>query len=317
MYKYKLSIIIPTYNTAQYLEQTLNVLVCQSLEGCEIIIIDDNSSDNTEKIVSDFQEKYNNIKYFKNKTNQGQGFSRNIGLEHCCGKFVTFLDSDDWPDLITYETAVNALEKNSKCDLAIWGIKNEYSNKKSSHIRTDYKVCNTINKEVALSLLCDTYSLDITVSSYLGSKIFRNSFLTSNNILFDNILFEDVVFSFKSILYAEKIMLLPNIYTHYYQRAHSIVHSFTEKHISDMFKAFAYIQEIDNAEFLRHYKDYVSLVEKCSKTLFRLLYTNIEDPIRQKELLRFYFEHLFNFCSVEQILEYMDPERIKKVLLNF
>lgn len=317
MYKYKLSIIIPAYNTAKELERTLNVLVCQRLQDCEIIIINDNSSDNTEEVIFRFQKQYNNIKYLKNTKNQGAGLSRNIGFQHSTGEFITFLDSDDWPDLIAYETAVDILERNADCDFVIWGIKHEYNNRRSSYIRTDYKSYHKITKELALSLLCNTYSLDVTVSSYLGSKIFRSNFLKYNEICFNDILFEDVVFSFKSIIYANKIILLPNIYTHYYQRMHSIVHSFTKQHISDMFKVFVDIQELVNKEFVYYSRDFASLIEKCSKTLFNLLYANIEDPIKQKEYLCFYFEQLLGFCSIEKILAYIDSERIKNVLLNF
>lgn len=317
MNKCKLSIIIPTYNTALFLKHTINVIINQRLKDYEIIIVDDNSKDNTKEIVTSFMDKYKNIKYLKNNKNFGAGVSRNIGYEYSSGEYVTFIDSEDWADLATYKTAVDFLDENPDCEIAIWGIKNEFTNQRSSFIRTDYKVCNIIDKELALSLLCNTYSLDITISSYLGSKIFRNSFLKMNNIYFDNILFEDVVFSFKSILYAQKVVLLPNIYTHYYQRPNSTIHSFTEKHICDMFKAFAYIRAIINNDFLLYKDNFSSLVEKCCKTLFKIMYDNIEDKEQQKKMLCCFFKHFLGFCSIENILDYLDPDRTKNLLLNF
>lgn len=317
MCRYKLSIIIPTYNTAKHLERTINVLINQSLKDCEIIIVDDNSTDKTEEVVASFKKDHNNIKYLKNNKSLGAGISRNIGFECSLGKYTTFMDSDDWADLVAYETAVETLEKNPDCEIAIWGIKSEYNNKASSLIRTDYKYYNIINTELALSLLCNTYSLDVTISSYLGSKMFRSEFLKANSILFKSILFEDVVFSFKSILCAQNIILLPNIYTHYYQRPHSIVHSFTEKHIADMFAAFAYVREEINDEYIRYRNNFGSLVEKCSKTLFCIMYNNVEDPESQKKMLCCYFRHLLDFCSIDEIIEYIDSKRIKSILLNF
>ncbi len=317
MNKCKLSIIIPTYNTALFLKHTINVIINQWLKDYEIIIVDDNSKDNTEEVVTSFMNKYKNIKYLKNSKNFGAGVSRNIGYEYSSGEYVTFIDSEDWADLATYETAVDFLDENPDCEIAIWGIKNEFTNQSSSFIRTDYKVCNIINKELALSLLCNTYSLDITISSYLGSKIFRSPFLKKNNIYFDDILFEDVVFSFKSILYAQKVVLLPNIYTHYYQRPNSTIHSFTEKHICDMFKAFTNIRAIIDNDFLLYKDNFSSLVEKCCKTLFKIMYDNIEEKEQQKKMLCCFFEHLLGFCSIENILDYLDPDRTKKLLLNF
>lgn len=317
MYSYKLSVIIPTYNTAEYLERTINNLVNQSLKDCEIIIIDDNSTDNTEAIVETFKLKYKNIKYIKNDKNLGAGLSRNIGLKHSTGEYITFMDSDDWADLVTYETAVSALDRNPNCEIAIWGIKTEYNNKNSSLIRTNYEVYNTIDKDFALSLLCNTYSLDISISSYLGSKIFRSIFLKTNEITFNKLLFEDVLFSFKAIYYAQNIILLPNIYTHYYQRFPSVIHSFTKKHISDMFNVLSCVRLLIDNDFLRYKKNYASLVEKCSKTLFKILYDNITDPKEQKKLLCYYFELLFNDFNLESIFDYLDSERIKNIFLNF
>lgn len=317
MCKYKLSVIIPTFNTAMHLERTINVLLNQSLKDCEIIIVDDNSTDNTEEVVASFRRKHNNIKYLKNKKRFGAGISRNIGIERSLGEYTTFIDSDDWADLVTYETAVSSLDRNPNCEIAIWGIKSEYNNKFSSLIRTDYKYYNIINKELALSLLCNTYSLDVTISSYLGSKMFRSKFLKANRILFESILFEDVVFSFKSILCSQNIILLPNIYTHYYQRPCSIVHSFTEKHVADMFDAFAYVREEISDEYIRYRNNFRSLIEKCSKTLFSIMYDNVEDPEDQKKMLCCYFKYLLDFCSIDKIIEYIDSERIKSILLNF
>ncbi len=312
-----LSIIIPAHNTAQYLTRTLNILECQVLKNFEIIIVNDNSTDDTEKIVLSFQNEYSNIKYYKNETLKGPGLSRNLGLKHAKGNYVTFLDSDDWTDLCTYELAIDIMKKNTNCDFVIWGIKKEYNNKCSSHIRNDYKKFTTINKELALSLLCNTYSLDITISSYLGNKMFRKSFLDDNTILFKKSLFEDVAFSFQTIAYSNEIILIPNSYTHYYQRTHSIVHSFNENHIYDMFSTLSFIKDIVNTKNLYLKKDYNSLVEKCSKTLFRMIYDNIEDITELNKLLCIYFKCLFKLCSLEEILKYLDVERVKNILLNF
>lgn len=316
MNKCKLSVIIPAYNTDKYLEQTLNVLSAQSLKEYEIIIINDNSSDSTENIVLEYQKNIGNIRYFKNVSNQGPGPSRNIGINQISGEYVTFLDSDDWPDIFAYETAVDILDSNPNSDFVIWGVKSEYNNKSSSHIRNDYKSYTAINKELAMSLLCNTYALDIAISAYLGNKIFRSDFIKRNNILFSDFLFEDVAFSFETIARAKQILLLPNIYTHYYQRSRSIVHSFTKTHITDMFKSLTYISELVHNSFPQYKKDFDSLVEKCSKTLFRLMYDNIDDPIQINDLLSFYFDKLFEFCSIKKILTYLDPQRVKNILLN-
>lgn len=84
-----------------------------------------------------------------------------------------------------------------------------------------------------------------------------------------------------------------------------------------MFKAFTYIQQLIGENFTQYQCEFASLIEKCSKTLFKLIYANVSDPGEQKKYLCFYFNHLLGFCGVDTILEYIDSERLKKILMNF
>lgn len=317
MNKYDLSIIIPAYNTGDYIRRTLNILESQCLKNFEIIIIDDNSNDNTEDLIKEFQTFNTNIQYIKNKSTKGPGLSRNIGFNNVNGEFITFLDSDDWPDLNTYDTVTKVMKNNPNYDFSIWGVKKEYSNSILSQIRNNYDKTNVLNKDVAISLLCNTNSLDTSISSYLGNKMFRCDFLRKNNLKFIGTLFEDVAFSFETILYSKEILLLPNTYTHYYQRSNSIIHSFTEKHINDMFSVLYYLKKIVDKKFPDYKKDFASLVEKCSKTLFNIMFNNVETPTEIRYFLCIYIEKLLKFTDVQEIFDYIDINRIKNILLNY
>lgn len=316
MNKYDLSIIIPTYNTRECLKRTLNILESQYLKKFEIIIIDDNSNDNTEDLIIEFQKFDTDIKYIKNNSTKGPGLSRNIGINNANGEFITFLDSDDWPDLNTYDAVTKVMKNNPNYDFSIWGVKKEYENSVLSQVRNNYDKTNVLNKDVAISLLCNTNSLDISISSYLGNKMFRSDFLRKNNLEFIGTLFEDVSFSFEAIIYSREILLLPNTYTHYYQRSNSIVHSFTEKHINDMFSVLYYLKKIVDKKFPDFKKDFASLVEKCSKTLFNIMFDNVETPTEIRHFLCIYIEKLLEFTDVQEIFDYIDINRIKNILLN-
>jgi glycosyltransferase involved in cell wall biosynthesis len=91
------SIIIPTYNRAHLLEETLNSLLSQTYTKWECIVIDDGSLDNTQELVKKYQEKDKRFLFFKRSKNKIKGAStcRNIGLKHAKGEFIQFLDSDD------------------------------------------------------------------------------------------------------------------------------------------------------------------------------------------------------------------------------
>jgi glycosyltransferase involved in cell wall biosynthesis len=107
------SVIIPTYNRAYSLPLSLASVLAQSYNNIEIIVVDDNSSDNTAAVCQRFISEFgNNIQYVRNDTNLGPAASRNKGIELAQGDLVTFLDSDDLYYLDKIELQVELLEKN-------------------------------------------------------------------------------------------------------------------------------------------------------------------------------------------------------------
>lgn len=89
------TIIIPSYNSELFIERCLESVFKQTFNDIEVIVIDDASTDNTEKILRKYKKK-NNFKVIRNKTNVGVGISRKIGIENANGEYITFLDSDDY-----------------------------------------------------------------------------------------------------------------------------------------------------------------------------------------------------------------------------
>ena len=88
------SIIMPSYNTAAYIKQTINSVILQTYQQWELIIVDDCSTDNTDEIVGSFL-KDTRIRYMKNERNSGAAVSRNRAIREARGKWIAFLDSDD------------------------------------------------------------------------------------------------------------------------------------------------------------------------------------------------------------------------------
>ena len=86
------SVIIPSYNRADFIRRTLQSVFNQHYKNFEVIVVDDGSTDNTEEIIAGFN--FNNLRYFKTE-NQERGAARNTGIDHARGDYVTFLDSDD------------------------------------------------------------------------------------------------------------------------------------------------------------------------------------------------------------------------------
>lgn len=110
----KLSIVIPVYNTALYLKECLESIINQTYSSIEIICVDDCSSDNSADIIKEYAAKDSRIKYIKHSENKKQGAARNTGIDAASGKYITFIDSDDYlSDKYVYETCINLMEKHN------------------------------------------------------------------------------------------------------------------------------------------------------------------------------------------------------------
>ncbi|QPJ84751.1 glycosyltransferase family 2 protein [Sarcina sp. JB2] len=100
------SIIIPTYNREKLIQRSIDSVLNQTYKNIEIIIVDDNSTDNTYKVIKSYMEKYSFIKYIKHSVNKGACVARNTGIKVAKGYYIAFLDSDD-------EWTENKLEKST------------------------------------------------------------------------------------------------------------------------------------------------------------------------------------------------------------
>lgn len=120
-----ISIIIPVYNSEKFIEQTLNTVINQTYKNWELILIDDCSTDNSELIIKKYQKKYKNIRYYKQKRNQGPAIARNTGIDMANGRFICFIDADDLWDNNKLEIQKQFME-NKKCGFSYHSY--EFSN---------------------------------------------------------------------------------------------------------------------------------------------------------------------------------------------
>lgn len=148
-YKYKISIIIPIYNTGIYLEDAISSLINQTIgfKDIQLILVNDGSVDNSEEICLKYKNMYNNIIYLKQE-NQGVSAARNNGLKYVEGKYVNFIDSDDkWEDnalLYMY----NFMEQNYEdIDFVSARIKNFEANDNYHYLDYKFKTSRVVDVE--------------------------------------------------------------------------------------------------------------------------------------------------------------------------
>lgn len=151
--KIKVSVIIPVYNTEDYLKECIESLVNQTLREIEILIVNDGSTDSSFEIMKEFKNKYPNIIKIFDKVNGGQASARNYALPFAQGEYLGFVDSDDWVDSTMYEEMYEKAEKED-ADIVICDMVDHFPDRTvcypSSRFENKFKVtpsaCNKLFK---------------------------------------------------------------------------------------------------------------------------------------------------------------------------
>lgn len=140
------SIIMPTYNCGEYIAQSIESVLYQSIDDWELIIVDDCSTDDTDEIVKSYMDMNPRIKYYKLNCNSGPALARTEAIYHATGKYIAFLDSDDIWAQNKLERQINFMEKNNILfSCTAYACMNEFGKSLGyamfPPIRTDYKKC--------------------------------------------------------------------------------------------------------------------------------------------------------------------------------
>lgn len=207
-----ISVIIPVYNTKNYLLQCLDSVLAQIEETDEVIIIDDGSTDGSEEVCEKCKEANENIIFFRQK-NAGLGCVRNRGLQEASKEYVIFLDSDDYWEKDTVITLKNSLQE-KKVDILYFDAKCIYDDivleQRLEFNKDRYNRAGHISTEIfsGQTFFKTTYPLYFNVSACMVA--FRREFLIEHNIFFqEGVYFEDNVFSFKAALEADLVQYIP------------------------------------------------------------------------------------------------------------
>lgn len=182
-----LSIVIPVYNVDRYIAKCLRSIAQQTFKDFEVILINDGSKDNSKKICEEFCLHDSRFKLI-NQENKGAGCARNKGIKNAIGKYLCFIDADDWIEPHYLETIINASED---FDIVFWGYTIETPTKKEEHTLSP---CTCWQADDCIKSIYDLkkkYEYGFTVTCLL-----KTNFIQQFNILFPtNIqLHEDIVF---------------------------------------------------------------------------------------------------------------------------
>jgi glycosyltransferase involved in cell wall biosynthesis len=199
------SVIVPVYNTAQYLDCCLQSAVGQSYRNMEIILVDDGSTDNSPELCRAWAEQDARIRCFS-VPHGGAGQARNFGLANAAGEYVIFLDSDDWWDGDLVEKSVSALEKYAAVDFVFFDLTVHWENS-----------VRTAKSPVLLDIPCSVREEPLLLIANISCSIqlWKNSFLQRIDFSFPSFVLEDIIVFPWLLLAAKKIYSVQNSGYHY------------------------------------------------------------------------------------------------------
>ena len=201
---YKVTVIIPTYNSVDFLDETIASIKNQTIgfENIELIIIDDYSTDNTQELIDKYCKEYDNIKTYESGKKTGTpGRARNIAIEHAQADYIMFIDHDDKYPSTSVENLYNAITKNS-ADVAI----GKFQNFGENNIVTE----NWITDDVILNSI-DENLLFLSING-IWRMIFTKEIKKKYDITFpEGVFAEDLTFMIDVFVNSNKIVFINEV----------------------------------------------------------------------------------------------------------
>ena len=274
-----ISIIVPAYNAEKYIKKCLDSLINQTKKELEFIIINDGSKDKTEEIIKSYTDS--RIKYYKNP-NQGIGKTRNFGIEKATGKYLIFLDSDDFLEDDCCEKLFEKVEKDH-LDIVICDFYKEWEDGRKEEIHTPFFENSSLKENPDI------------ITEYLSpwAKIYKRELIEKNKIRFvEDTKYEDAPFVIEALDRAKQIGKIEDCLFHY------MIHENSETTVRDR-RCFDILKIIKIIRTYTKGKDY--LKEKIDWLTVRIItnYT-IQQRVQEDEKIQNDFiEEAFSYLEKE------------------
>ena len=231
-----LSIIIPIYNSENYIRECIDSILSQTFNDFELILVNDCSTDGTYDILCDYANYDNRIKIINNESNRGVGFCRKIGVENSSGDFILNIDSDDYLSGNTLIESVISEFNDEDVDVVVFPFR---SNNFKRHYHCGIYKTMTDLKDKERILTIDSFPT-------IWNKIFRKKLYNIDNVFSGQKKEEPTLTYFKFLYYAKKIVCLPHK------------------------KDFGYYYYRNNNDSITNKSDEIDVAVFCTRTLFIL-----------------------------------------------
>lgn len=244
-----ISIIVPVYNTSEYLERCVNSIINQTYKNIEIILVNDGSTDNSQEIIDKLKEKDSRIKT-RIKENGGLSSSRNWGLDIATGKWANFVDSDDYLMPREIETMYTEMKKHN-AQLSICG----YSYTERVIDENEYKAIVYDNHELMKQLF-----LDNTITSHSWRKLYPIEIFNKYRFPEDGKIVLDMAIDHYFLQNIEKAVYIPApLYIYCYENPTNITNSNGKNFKASFDRAYRLIERMEFSD--KYYPDLSYILE--------------------------------------------------------
>ncbi|MDO5571244.1 MAG: glycosyltransferase family 2 protein [Bacteroidales bacterium] len=293
-HKYLLSIIIPIYNIKEYIKSCIESAALLDSNLYEIVLIDDGSTDGVEKLIDSISLDYNNIKVLHQK-NQGLSGARNSGLNLSQGKYIWFVDGDDYVDSINLNKAIEFL-KNNNSDIVTFDM--ALGADRNSNYRSISKCCLIPERNYSAE---ESFRSGFIPTSAC-SAFYKKEFIDNFNLRFNICAYrEDVEFTGRAFLLASKICYLPLLLYYYYEREGSITKNESIENRQKLIRAEVTIADSFN-KFLSEYSSDYPYISKIMKERINLIVMNMMISLFHDKYLDYDFsKHILIDCKRKKL----------------
>lgn len=211
----EVSVIVPVYGVGRYIEKCIQSVIHQSFSDWELILVDDGSTDNSGEICDRYAEMHDRIKTIHTE-NKGVSHARNTGLRGATGKFIVFIDGDDWVEATYLESMVN--HAGDGRTIVYGNVVNDYSDGRASAIVFDYKDGETVSLDHEVEKLIQYKILE---NGFPIAKLFDREVISQNGLRFDENLsyHEDHLFVLNYLKHVDRVVLSSCADYHYEHRS--------------------------------------------------------------------------------------------------
>lgn len=275
------SVIIPVYNSSEYLQKCISSILCQEFQDYEAIFVDDGSSDESISIISKYIKQHHNFKLIKQE-NLGVSAARNNGLKNATGQYIMFMDSDDYWVNDILKRLNKVLSSHKSVDILFFNIFEDIDNTfKYHHVSSEF-LGENLSKKAAIEGILSNKGY----RGYSVNKVFKNTCIGKNKFDESITYLEDMLFNITCVQNATKFMGIDDCLYAYRWRQTSVVNTFGPSHMT-IFEALQKIDALVPGEFHDAIlvKEKFTCIDFASRFIFKnkIKYNSFKDKFHKKK----------------------------------